>query len=734
MVALSPGIAVDRYELVSLLGRGAMGEVWRARHRFTRADCAVKVLQTHLANDARLAQLFTQEAQVGSRLRRHPNIVSVQDAGFDAQLGVAFLAMELLDGQTLEDRRRDHGPLDWALAAAVFRQLGEAMQVAHEAQVIHRDLKPANLMLVRDQGDLDLVKVLDFGIARVLAEDPSRAATMVGTPAYSAPEQLGEEFRRLAAAQGVQIARQVSPATDVWALGAVAYDLLTGSEPGALWGASSAAGMPLKVALEEAPQPSQRGGANAHLLPAGFDAWFHRCCRRDAAQRWPTFGEAARALSELLTAPAAACSAPAPSPAPSPAATRCDVGETFQPFAPAPDYGIAPAPGDAAARSATPALEGSAAATAEPTATAPSRSVVPRSRRVLPMVSAFVALVGVMVTAVLVAAAVRSPGPLDVTVRSVGGETIPTLELRVDGALVCTATPCQVPGLSEGTQVVSVAAAGYQAIAPRTVLLHGGDAEEVSFELDHLPATVLEIGALGGELSVLIDGQEYGNPPLKVTDLLPGTHRLKLIDGRGRYATYDETVLVRASQVTAVRPKLVVWRGMVKLTAGANAEGAKIALLDASGRRLIPHLPLNLEIAGDQRVEVVATRAGFAEFRQAVDFSDGVAEKTVTIALAVAGSAPSPGQASAADPERAMVGDTAALAAAASAGQGVLNIASIPIANVILDGRPLGLTPRIGVRVSAGTHTIVFVHPELGRKVETVVVGAGKEFNAATRF
>jgi serine/threonine protein kinase len=295
---------VDRYELVRPIGRGAMGEVWRARHRYTQADCAIKTLHPQLVTSQRVADLFVQEAHVGARLAQHPNIVHVQDAGHDTESGLPFLVMELLEGETLEERRRREGPLPWELARVLFEQLGDAVQSAHDAQVVHRDLKPGNLFLTRDRKGAPLLKVLDFGIARVLEQDAARTATQVGTPAYAAPEQLGPTYRTMAERQGVTIAKQVSPATDIWALGLVAYDLLTGAEPGTFWGVQTSAELPVRIALDDAPRPSVPAAEVGVSLPHGFDEWFAHCAARDTRQRYAAFDEAARALVMLLGGPA----------------------------------------------------------------------------------------------------------------------------------------------------------------------------------------------------------------------------------------------------------------------------------------------------------------------------------------------------------------------------------------------------------------------------------------------
>ena len=334
---VAPGDLIDgRYHLESPLGTGGMAVVYRARHTGTRAPCALKLVHPHLVARRELVQLLLKEARVGGRIGKSAHVVEVLDAGFDRERGVPYIAMELLEGETLEEWCERHGPMPPALVRIVFEQLAEALEQAHGAGVVHRDLKPSNLFLTAGRRGAPVLKVMDFGIAKVLEAESQRTATQMGTPAYAAPEQMGATMRELAARQGVVVAASVSTATDVWPLGLIAYELLTGGAVGQFWGAEITVEIPVKAALCPREVPSARAGDRAPLLPPGFDAWFARATRTDARERWSSVAEAAAALALVLdvaptpAAPVAWVGAPPPcsepdSPDDAPAAPRAVV-------------------------------------------------------------------------------------------------------------------------------------------------------------------------------------------------------------------------------------------------------------------------------------------------------------------------------------------------------------------------------------------------------------------------
>ncbi|MFO0618242.1 MAG: serine/threonine-protein kinase [Polyangiaceae bacterium] len=302
MSAPATGLVVaSRYRLEEILGEGGMAVVWRARHTETDRSVALKLVRRDLVRDEQVREMFVREARITARIGSNKHIVDVLDAGVDAALEVPFIAMELLVGEGLDARIKKQGPVEPGLAAEWVEQLADALDQAHGAGVVHRDLKPQNLFLARDKRQRVDVKVLDFGIAK-LAESVTQSSTQVGTPAYSAPEQLGASWRTISAQRGKPIAEHVSAATDVWAMGLVVYEMLVGGTSGSLWGATTLAELPVKMILEPTPVASARAAPRGGLIPPGFDAWLARCLDVDATKRFSSAGEAAAAVVPLLRA------------------------------------------------------------------------------------------------------------------------------------------------------------------------------------------------------------------------------------------------------------------------------------------------------------------------------------------------------------------------------------------------------------------------------------------------
>lgn len=210
-MALNPGDIVGGYEVIGPLGTGGMATVYQARHTVLGSDHALKVLRQDLVAQVALRNRFLDEGRVQAQLR-HPGIVRV--TGIVSEPGVAGLVMDLLAGRSLEDELHEVGPLSIDVAAGWMLQVLDAVGFAHARGVVHRDLKPSNLFLVDDE-ELRTVRVLDFGIAKVAGRGQTRAGGTLGTYGFMAPEQLKD-------------ASDVDGRADVFALGAVFYELLCG--------------------------------------------------------------------------------------------------------------------------------------------------------------------------------------------------------------------------------------------------------------------------------------------------------------------------------------------------------------------------------------------------------------------------------------------------------------------------------------------------------------------------
>ncbi len=259
------------FRVVRPLRVGGMGAVYVAEQLSTSTLRALKVMQGELVADPGLRERFEQEARVGARIESD-HVVQVVGAGVDPVLGLPWLAMELLKGLPLDLYLQQRGALPPGEVRFLFEQLCHALGAAHDQGIVHRDLKPANVFLATPRlvGLSYVVKVLDFGIAKVLAESKNTKTAAVGTPLYMAPEQYE--------------AGKVQPSTDVWALGLIAFELLTGRSywKAARDGNATPASIMYETCLGELAPPSSRVadlGLRA-ALPDGFDAWFSRCLQR----------------------------------------------------------------------------------------------------------------------------------------------------------------------------------------------------------------------------------------------------------------------------------------------------------------------------------------------------------------------------------------------------------------------------------------------------------------------
>lgn len=286
---LQPGTRLGSYEILALIGAGGMGEVYRARDSRLNRDVALKVLPAAFASDPDRMTRFQREAHVLASMN-HPNIAAIY--GLEESGTIRALVMELVDGPGLDARIAD-GPVPLDETIAIARQIAEALEYAHDRSIIHRDLKPANIRITRE----GTVKVLDFGLAKALDDDPfatppedsptltmaaTRMGVILGTAAYMSPEQ----------AKGKAVDRRA----DIWAFGVVLYEMLAGRQ---LYTGETAA---------ETLASVMKDPVSMDCLPAGTPATIrnllHRCLERDVRRRLQHIGEARIALENPSAEPA----------------------------------------------------------------------------------------------------------------------------------------------------------------------------------------------------------------------------------------------------------------------------------------------------------------------------------------------------------------------------------------------------------------------------------------------
>ncbi len=259
----SPGLTIPllagRYELRSLIGEGGIAEVYAAFDRVLRRKVAVKVLRETMATDRRVVARFRREARAAGRLA-HPNIVSLHDVGMDGD--VPFMVMELVSGEALSETIWREAPLPAERAAEIGEQVADALAFAHDLGLLHQDVKPGNIMLTRS----GQVKVLDFGIARAWTPSlPSDPSEVLGTAEYLSPEQ----------ARG----RELDGRSDIYSLGIVLYEMLTGRPP---FEAESPAAV-ARLHVEEEPLPARRVTPG---IPPALDRIVIRCLAKDPKARY----------------------------------------------------------------------------------------------------------------------------------------------------------------------------------------------------------------------------------------------------------------------------------------------------------------------------------------------------------------------------------------------------------------------------------------------------------------
>ncbi len=284
-------VFAGRYRIARRIAAGGMGAVFEVIHLETERRRALKVMHAHLFQSEELRERFKREAKVAAHVDSD-FIVDVFDAGVDEATGMPFLVMELLRGEELGERLKRVGKLPADEALLYLHQTARALDKTHRASIVHRDLKPANVFLTeRDEGG-PRVKVLDFGIAKVVAEGATTGAATqsLGTPLYMAPEQFNPSAR-------------LTGAADIYALGMMAYTLLVGA---AYWSEEARGGNVYALVAVAIGGPSEAASVRAArrgvALSPVFDAWFAKVTAREPTQRFPTATAAVQALAEALGA------------------------------------------------------------------------------------------------------------------------------------------------------------------------------------------------------------------------------------------------------------------------------------------------------------------------------------------------------------------------------------------------------------------------------------------------
>lgn len=271
-----------RYDVIRLLGRGGMGEVYEGNHRLLHKRVAIKVLGSSLAAEENQRKRFLREARSANQID-HENVVSILDFGDDEP---TYFVMEFLEGEDLHALVNREGGLRWTRARGIILQICAALAAAHARGIVHRDVKPSNCFVLRKGGRADFVKVLDFGIAKVTESDAAatgltRTHELMGTVAYMAPEQaLGEE---------------VDARTDIYALGVVIYEMLSGKLP--FSGTNS-----YKVLDQHVRKPPPPPTFVDATIPPEVAPLILKALEKDPANRFQSMDELAEAVARIGTA------------------------------------------------------------------------------------------------------------------------------------------------------------------------------------------------------------------------------------------------------------------------------------------------------------------------------------------------------------------------------------------------------------------------------------------------
>ncbi len=277
-------IIADRYHVLRKLGEGGMGQVYLAEHVKMGRKSAVKVMNPGMVHDADAISRFNREASNASRIN-HPNVAAVYDFGETGE-GLIYLAMEFVEGPPLTKLIEQQGALPPLRAAEIARQAADALAVAHDMGIVHRDLKPDNIMIAKNRDGSDLVKVVDFGIAKAAdneAQKVTKTGLVVGTPEYMSPEQLAGD--------------KLDGRSDIYSLGLVAFNMLTGKLPFPSESAQEA----MIMRLTDKPKPLSEMKPDVAWTPE-VQAVMDKALERDANLRYQSAAQFGRELFKAVGA------------------------------------------------------------------------------------------------------------------------------------------------------------------------------------------------------------------------------------------------------------------------------------------------------------------------------------------------------------------------------------------------------------------------------------------------
>ena len=275
-------IIAERYHILKKLGEGGMGQVYLAEHVKMGRKSAVKVMNPGMVQNVDAVSRFNREAQNASRIN-HPNVAGIYDFG-ETPDGLVYLAMEFVEGQPLTEIIRQHGALPPMRASEITRQTAEGLSVAHDMGIVHRDLKPDNIMVAKGRNGADLVKVVDFGIAKAAASDEqkvTKTGMVVGTPEYMSPEQLSGD--------------PLDSRSDIYALGLVTFNMLTGKLP--FPGETMQETMIMR--LTDDPHPLSKMKPDV-AWPSDLQTVMDKALARDANKRYRNASEYATELVQAI--------------------------------------------------------------------------------------------------------------------------------------------------------------------------------------------------------------------------------------------------------------------------------------------------------------------------------------------------------------------------------------------------------------------------------------------------